>query len=106
MDKMSRCPYVLDVLCMDGGKKMSIFLASEKLSTLESIKSNFLDGYDVEKLDFNVIRDSKNGLVMPVNMVEKKDGVACNFSCSSCNYYKESKCLGCLHSGLYKGSLW
>ena len=98
-----KCPYIMDILHMDG-KKLSILMAGEDISTIESVKFNLL-GYDgVKKLGFDIIEDSRNGMVMSLCMV---DGNKCDvFSCDSCENYRSERCLGCPYSGFYRGNLW
>lgn len=103
ISNFGKCPYVIDILRMDG-RKLSILLAGEDAYTLVSVKSN-LTGYDgVQELGFGMVRDSRSGLVMPICMA---DGNNCDaFSCISCEHYRNERCFGCPRSGFYRGNLW
>lgn len=106
MQTMLDCPYILDLYRMDGGHVFSLFLASENLSTLEAVKLSILSRKGVRELHSHHVQSSKNGLVMPLSMVERGETAPCETTCLHCEQYIEKKCLGCPHTIYYRGRLW
>jgi len=108
LSSIKKCPYVLNVISMDGERNLSIFLASEDFSTLESVKSRFIEHNGIKDANFNIILKSEKKIVLPIQLVEKKKSPPCgmNLHCEECKYYKNGKCIGCPFSPCYKGKLW
>ncbi|HDS58962.1 MAG TPA: Lrp/AsnC family transcriptional regulator [Thermoplasmatales archaeon] len=106
MQTMLGCPYVLDLYRMDGGHVFSLFLGGENYSTLEAVKSSIADRKGVSELHSHHVTGSKNGLVMPLSMVEPGGSGPCQADCLQCPRYTEKKCLGCPHTVHYRGNLW
>ncbi len=108
LSSIGKCPYVLNTVFMDGERNLSIFLVSEDFSTLESVKSRFIEYNGIKNAHFNIILKSENRIVLPLKLVEKGERASCNMDlhCEECRYYKNGKCIGCPFSPLYKGKLW
>lgn len=108
LSSIKKCPYVLNVISMDGERNLSIFLVSEDFSTLESVKSRFIEYNGIKDAHFNIILKSEKKIVLPIQLAEKKKNPPCNMDicCDECRYYRNGKCIGCPFSPCYRGKLW
>jgi len=107
LSSIKKCPYVMNIISMDGRRNLSIFLVSEDFSTLESVASRFIEHNSVENAHFNIILKSEQKIILPIQLVEKNKS-PCNMGmrCEECRHYENGKCIGCPSSPCYKGKLW
>jgi DNA-binding Lrp family transcriptional regulator len=102
-----KCPYFLNGFITSGRNNLCLFFIAENISTLESIIDNHLrTSNDVQNVEFNIVINAINNLVIPLKVYEKaleKPPCRTNIECKTCPNYEINNCIGCPATKQYKG---
>jgi len=103
------CPYYLNGFVTSGKNNLCLFFVAENIATLESIIDYHLRASDtVQNVEFNIVIEATNSLIMPLKSFQQSDSPPCGSSikCRNCSSFTEGRCLGCPIINQYGGWLW
>lgn len=105
------CPRVVKIFKTVGGYNLVALVIAENKDTLESIsieKCSLRSNLGVRRSEFYPISDILFSPFIPIreSLTRKgKEKTPCNVDCSSCQRYKDEKCVGCPATSCYRGTL-
>ncbi|OYT34165.1 AsnC family transcriptional regulator [Archaeoglobales archaeon ex4484_92] len=102
------CPYFLNGFIIAGDRNLTVFLASEELTTLEAIVDKHIrSDPEVYNVDAGIVVMAEKDAVMPIKLhIVRNSESPCKADCGSCEFWKLDLCLGCPVTGHYKGKIW
>jgi Lrp/AsnC family leucine-responsive transcriptional regulator len=104
---LEKCPLYVNGFVTSGRYNLTVLLMGENMRSIVScVDSRLRLDPLIKEMGFDLVVTPVRDFVVPVKpILDKKKLTPCEKDCSSCAYYKDSRCLGCPASIHYRGNL-